>query len=99
MQDCKKIIENTQLAIYEFGYLIRAITRKNGLDIDLGSHHDFEAIANNYALIIKMIDEEIQSEKQIEYGVSKNTAQTNLKNLKMIVNAINDYQNCIKTTM
>jgi len=97
-EECGKIIVESKISqdlglyIYEFGYLIRAIMKRRGIEIDSVSEKDFKVIVKHHSEIVKAIDEELDADNMLEYGVQKEIAITNLENLKKIVNAIFRYK-------
>lgn len=75
--------------VSEFGYLLRYYT-----DGQLESFSDRSKIHSVKDQVISAVDQDLASEKTREeevYGISRATAEANLRNLKAIVIALSNY--------
>jgi len=83
-----KLTEITGLYVTEFGYLLRGVMKRRGIEIDLCNDEDLREIQKLSDDILKALDEEIVADNMIEYAIHRDTAIHNLKNLKKVINEI-----------
>ena len=83
-------------SIQEFGYILSVLSDGKYKEI---TEDNLENIAIHSKSLLKAIDEEFQKEQlteQIRLNIDKDTAMTNLNNMKNIIISIKKYIDCVE---